>query len=144
MLLAQVKAAQLAARRAKDSVTASSLTTLIGEVEMVAKNECRTVSDEDVVTVTKKFVKNINETIKALTDNGQSEGQKMAAVKAEKALYEQFLPKQAGAEEIEQALRANFSDKPNKGDAMKFLKTHFGGNYDGKMAAQVVDAFLKG
>ena len=66
-LIIEIKSAQLAARKARDSFTASSLTTLIGEAEMVGKNAGREVTDAEVVAVLKKFVKNIDETTTVLS-----------------------------------------------------------------------------
>lgn len=143
MLIQNIKAAQLNARRAKDSVTAASLTTLIGEVETNAKNEMRDVTDDDVLKVTRKFIKNINDTLAALSSKPDANSDKIAAFQQEKALYEQFLPQQAGVAEIEAELKAAFTVRPDKGSAMKLLKEKFAGNYDGKLAAATVDAFIK-
>lgn len=143
MLIQNIKAAQLEARRAKDALKAASLTTLIGEVEALAKNELREVRDEDVLAVTRKFIKNINETLAALQKDASGNNDKIQAFETEKQLYGQFLPQQATAEDLQKALAAAFPQRPDKGSAMKLLKAQFAGNYDGKEAAATVDAFIK-
>lgn len=143
MLIQKIKAAQLEARRAKDAFKAASLTTLIGEVEALAKNELREVRDEDVLAVTRKFIKNINETLAALQKDASGNNEKIQAFETEKQLYGQFLPQQATAEDLQKALAAAFPQRPDKGSAMKLLKAQFAGNYDGKEAAATVDAFIK-
>ena len=57
-LLAEIKAKQINARKARLS-TATLLTTLIGEAEMVGKNQGREVTDSEVLAMIKKFIKNI-------------------------------------------------------------------------------------
>ena len=70
-ILESVKKAQLQARKEKRAVDASTLTTLIGEAEMIGKNDGnRASTDAEVVTVIKKFVKNIDETLTILSKDG--------------------------------------------------------------------------
>jgi hypothetical protein len=56
----QIKAKQIAARKS-GSADAGLLTTLLGEAAMVGKNAGRETTDQEVVAVVKKFVKNIDE-----------------------------------------------------------------------------------
>lgn len=59
-LLEQIKADQLAARKARDVVPSKLLTTLLGEA---SPSGTASATDEDVQKVIRKFIKNINETI---------------------------------------------------------------------------------
>ena len=68
-LIQTIKTAQVAARKARDP-SASLLTTLIGEAEMVGKNAGREVTDQEVVATIKKFIKGIDETLKAVASTG--------------------------------------------------------------------------
>ena len=74
MLLNKIKADQLAARKAKDGLATALLTTLIGDAEMVGKNAGRLVTDEEVVAVIKKFIKNIDFGIASTKDVSNIDG----------------------------------------------------------------------
>jgi uncharacterized protein YqeY len=88
-LMEQIKVKQVQARKS-GSIEASLLTTLLGEAAMVGKNAGRETNDAEVVAVVKKFVKNIDETVSALTSRGQD----AATFVAERDVLEQFLPVQ--------------------------------------------------
>ena len=67
-LIEQIKAAQLTARKNRDAAAAASLTTLIGEAEMIGKNANRVVHDLEVVGILKKFIDNIDFTTSAVPE----------------------------------------------------------------------------
>lgn len=70
-LIQQIKDKQIAARKSGDSL-ASLYTTLLGEASIIGKNAGnRETTDVEVVAVVKKFIKNIDETVQALTSRGQ-------------------------------------------------------------------------
>lgn len=124
----QIKAKQIAARKA-GSADASLLTTLLGEAAMVGKNAGRETTDQEVVAVVKKFVKNIDETIAALTSRNQD----ASAFLAERGVLEQFLPLQL-TELALQHMAKEFASMP---EFMKHLKENYAGQYDGKLASTV-------
>lgn len=67
MLYEQIKINQLEARKAKDSIKSTLLTTLLGEIETLKfkqKEQTVLVPDEIVYQVIKKFIKNIEESLK--------------------------------------------------------------------------------
>lgn len=134
-LMEQIKAKQIAARKAGHSQDASLLTTLLGEAAMVGKNANRETTDAEVVAVVKKFVKNIDETVTALATRGQNVG----VFLAERAVLEQFLPMQLS----ESALLEVAKCQENMPAFMKHLKENFAGKYDGKLASQVAKEFYK-
>jgi len=132
-LIEKIKAEQLEARKSRDSVRASLLTTLLGEVGLVAKNAGHAnATDEEVVAMVKKFIKN-NESI--------PESARHAVHDAELAILNSYLPQQLTADQIQQFFA--FMQPANKGAAMKLLKEHHAGQYDGKLAAQVFDSLPK-
>lgn len=148
-LIAQIKSAQLAARKARDSFTALSLTTLIGEAEMIGKNASREVTDAEVVAVVKKFIKNIDETTMALSrEQPLTQATKVRIVELgfEREGYDQFLPSQMNEQQLTEAVTAikvelNAGQK-DMGKVMGLLKARHEGTYDGKMASSVVKAVL--
>lgn len=141
-LIEQIKHNQLAARKGHMTETASLLTTLIGEAEMVGKNVGnRAPTDEEVIAVIKKFVKNIDETLKVIDPHSDAYG----VFVREHMVLVAYLPKQLSEIELN-GLCATIAGEvgKDKGALMKAFKTRFSGQYDGKLLASVVDAFLKG
>ena len=96
---------------------------------MVGKNANRETTDQEVVAVVKKFIKNIDETVVALTSRGQSADSFLA----ERAVLEQFLPVQL----TEIALQNIAQQHVSMPEFMKFLKQTHSGQYDGKLASAV-------
>ena len=127
-LIEQIKQKQIAARKAA-SAEASLLTTLLGEAAMVGKNAGRETTDQEVVAVVKKFIKNIDETVSALSSRGQD----AASFLAERSVLERFLPLQL----TELALVNIAQNHKSMPEFMKFLKENHAGQYDGKLASIV-------
>jgi uncharacterized protein len=145
-LLARIKADQVSARKQKLTVVVNLLTTLIGEAEMIGKNAGnRPVSDDEVVALIKKFIKNIDETLKVLGDNNPH----ALAVMGERTTLEAYLPKQLTEEELKGHINAihagilSMKDDVKMGDIMSVLKTRFNGLYDGKLASTLIKTQLE-
>ena len=69
MLLETINQDRNEARKMKYTATATLLTTLYSEAQMVGKNDGnRETTDAEVVAVIKKFVKNIDETLSNLPE----------------------------------------------------------------------------
>lgn len=143
-LIQEVKSKNLEARKAKYTSVVNVLTPLIGEAEMVGKNAGREVTDQEVVTMIKKFIKNLDETIKVI---GDSDPRALTAL-GEKQTLEFFLPKQLSEQDLKDHIRAIHAGlvahegKADMGGIMRMLKTRFDGLYDGKLASQLIKAEL--
>lgn len=133
-LIEEIKQKQIAARKA-GSAEASLLTTLLGESAMVGKNAGRETTDHEVVAVVKKFIKNIDETVSALSSRGQD----AASFLAERSILERFLPLQL----TELALVNIAQNRKSMPEFMKFLKENHAGQYDGKLASIVAKNIYK-
>lgn len=128
-LISKIKEKQINARKS-GSKEASLLTTLLGEATAVGKNAGnRETNDAEVIAVVKKFIKNIDETITALSSRNQD----ASAFIAEKTVLEEFLPKQLSEDELKKIAIG----RSNMPDFMKYLKEKFNGQYDGKLASSV-------
>ena len=127
-LMEQIKSQQVQARLSRHA-SASLLTTLLGEAAIVGKNAGRETTDDEVVAVVKKFIKNLDETIAALSSRNQD----ATAFLAELGVLEQFLPQQLSEYELT-AIAVGRSDMK---DFMQYLKQTRSGQYDGRLAAQV-------
>lgn len=141
-LIQEIKSALVTARKARDAAASSSLSTLVGEAEMVGKNAGnREPTDAEVTAVIKKFVKNIQETMAAIDSRG---GAPSPSLVAERELYERFLPKQLDAEQLKKHISdihagvVSTGEKADVGSIMKYLKQRFDGQFDGKLAASLI------
>ena len=137
-LIETIKAEYLTQRKARASWQVASLSTLIGEIETLAKGGKGELTDAVVVAVVKKFIKNIDETLKVVSATAVAE---TALLRSERELYEQFMPKQLSEAQltfvIDEIVAAGHT---NVGDVMKALKTDHGGHYDGAMASTILKA----
>jgi len=127
MLVDQVKASRMAAMRARNGVTRSILTTLLGELEGMAKRDQVEISDDMVIRTCKKFIIGNIETMKL----GGSKDQ----LETENAILSGFLPKQLSSDELRAIIvKMGIGDM---GTIMKQLKAEHEGTYDGKMASEI-------
>ena len=137
-LLETIKKDQFEARKNKEALKASLLTTLFAEASMKGKNANRETTDEETVQVIQKFLKGVNETIGYLEKGGGDNTEALATANAEKAILEAYLPKMASTDEIRAAVAALKADgATNIGEIMKLLKLQFGSALDGKLASQL-------
>ncbi|MEW5683999.1 MAG: GatB/YqeY domain-containing protein [Pseudomonadota bacterium] len=150
-LLDELKADQLAARKASDRLKADLLTTLIGEATQITTEEFKRgvseVTDEKVAATVAKFLKNTKLTLENLASErarlGEAGGdvskvdERARAAEAELAILSAYSPKQMTEAELRAAIddfRAGNPDA-NVGAIMAHLKASFGGQYDGKTAS---------
>jgi len=137
-LITKIKQDQLQHRKNKNAEAATLLTTLIGEAEMIGKNAGnRAPSDEEVQAVIKKFIKNNTETIQHANRGAQ--------LVLENQVLETYLPTQLTEEALKAAVAGYLlteGAQRNMGAIMGWLKSNYGGNYDGKVASAVVKAAL--
>lgn len=144
MLLENIKNEITKARKASDSVRLSILTALYAESAIVGKNDGnRASTDQEVMAVAKKFIKNNVETIDTLTKKGID----VAYLEAENNVYSEFLPKQLSEAELRLIVNQIILDNgltvvDNKlvGTVMKELKIKYEGAYDAKLAKQIIDS----
>lgn len=127
------------------SVKANLLGTLIGEIEMVAKNDGqRAITDADCIAKIKAFLKGIATTIEAK----EGLGNEAILQFREKNILEDFLPKQMTDKELMTAIDVICSEvdactQRDMGKVMGALKKQYDGMYDGKLASFLVKEFLK-
>jgi len=136
-LMQRIRSDQVKARKQKDKTTATLLTTLLGEASMVGKNDGnRETTDAEVVAMLKKFIKNIDETIKVSADTDE--------LQTEKKVLEAYLPTQMSESELREKITQFVDGKQglNIGTVMKFLKENHAGQYDGKSASTIAKEVL--
>lgn len=144
-LVEKIKKDSLEARKAKDGLRATLLTTLYSEVVNVGKNNGnRDTTDAEAVAVVKKFMKGADETLSALKATTDPRHE---TVLAEKLVLETYLPKQLSEGELKivvAGLVGALAEKGPKqmGVLMKQLKEQFEGQYDGQLASKLIKEAL--
>jgi uncharacterized protein YqeY len=134
-MLGQIKNDCLLARKSKDTVRATLLSTVIADIESIAKNGKREATEDDVTTVLKKFMKGLEEVLKVAPDNGLA--------LAELPILKSYLPVAPTEEEMSKKIDEIISHGANTlGWIMKDLKFIYGSSLDGKLASVLIKGKL--
>ena len=141
MLINQIKSDALIARKARQTDTATLLTTLYSEASMVGKNfGNRESTDQEVLQVIEKFIKNANEVKEILLKNNKD----VSHVDNEIKVLSKYLPQKMSYNELENVIRdivealKDINSEVQMGKVMSVLKNSYGGTYDGKMGSEIV------
>lgn len=137
-IIDRIKADQLSARKAKDDVARSLLTTLMSEALMVAKNDGREApTDDETTAVVRKFLKGNVEVQKV------AQGDALAVAVREAELLNGYLPQQLTQDQLEAILQVAMQGGLNNvGALMGYLKANHAGLYDGKAASAIIKELL--
>lgn len=104
MIIEQIKKEQLEARKAKNTIKTNLYTTLLGEIQTavigtsnsVDVKQTNNITDDVVIKVINKFIKNIKETLSLRPDD--------FTATTELTLLETFLPQKLSEEELKQII----------------------------------------
>lgn len=148
MILTNIKAAQLDARKARLTDTASLLTTVIGEAEMVGKNVRNGApTDAEVLQVLRKFEKNMIENVHIYQER-QMQKQLDEVVK-ELDTIRLYLPQKLTDLQVQkdigtamQKLGITAPTQKDMGAIVKELKTKQGEQFDGQQVSTQFKAML--
>lgn len=138
--LQQIKADQLQARKDKDPIAKPLLTTLLGAVEAIGKDDGgRETTDSEVELKVKNFLKLLNETIIAVEDKGGD----TTTFEAEKVILNGYLPQQLTSDAIAGEVAAFIAEQDEvsmklMGKVMGHLKGKFPNQFDNKMASTII------
>lgn len=137
-----IAAAQLQARKDRDSRTTTWLSTFLGEARMVGKNAGRDVTEEEVQQLLSKFVSNLNDNIRLLESRNATEDL-LAEPKMERDLFVSFLPARLSDAELEAIIDQYIADLG--ATSLKEMKTLVGKlkqehtfKYDPKFASELI------
>jgi uncharacterized protein YqeY len=144
-LLQEILADIKAAMKAHDTVTLEVLRTLHSDIKNVAINAKKDVTDEVVLDVLAKSIKQRNALIEMLRKGGREE----SAQEEEKtlAVYQKYLPKQLTEDEVKaliEEIKAQVGAQGPKdmGKIMKELSPKTKGRFDGRRVSDLVKAAL--
>ena len=144
-LLEKIKQDNIAARKAKNTVKSALLTTLVSEISNIGKNDGnRETTEPESIAVVKKFIKGVDETLKALEFSSNS---RVLVAIEEKKILESYLPTQLSEIEltavVDQIISTLADRSPKQmGVVMKRLKEMHDGRYDGKIASGIIKSRL--
>ncbi len=140
-LVQQLRDDQLQARKDKDKFTAQTLTTILGEVLKIGKDDGnRETTDVEAVKICKKFRKSLTETINLARANKKP----YANEETELITVNQYIPEQLTENQIttflmDYVIVLDAEDtKLSIPLGMKFMKDYYDGRYDGKLASIVL------
>lgn len=136
-LLATLQAALHSARKGQDKDRTLLLGTVLSAVRNVEIELGRPLTDEDVVTVLQRGVKQRRESVEQFTTGGRRDlaERELAQIR----VIEEFLPPPADPEEIRAAVRAAVAGGAAQlGAVMGAVMPRFKGRADGKLINQIV------
>ena len=138
MLIDELKKAQMEALKQKDPLTRSILQIVTGkvklaEIEKRIKNE--TLTDDDVILVINKVIKELEEEILAFNNAGRLE--KVEELTKQKDILAKYLPAQLTEEEIREII--NKLDDKSMPSIMKYFKQNYLGKCDMKLVNKIAN-----
>lgn len=144
-LLSQILADIKSAMKAHDTATLEVLRTLHSDIKNVAINAQKDISDEVVIDVLSKSVKQRGEAIDMLRKGGREENAKEE--EAALAIYQKYLPKALSEEEVvaliaEIKAQVGAEGPKDMGKIMKELSPKAKGRFDGRRLSELVKAAL--
>lgn len=144
----RIQADLLKARRDRDQLAVTALSTLISEVSAVAKKELREVTEADVQSKLTAFVDNLSATLK-LVDKNSARASELAT---ERALLESYRPKQLAEAElqpiiaklVDNAVAAAGGQKSMRlmGSVVRELQAGYAYRYDPGQASRTIKSLL--
>ena len=143
-ILEKIKTDNLVARKNKYKTLASITSTLIGEIEIVGKNNGnRETTDPEAIKVIEKFKKNAESMYELMKKDGEFK-EKLDSVKDEIEIYKSYLPEKLSEDELTSLIKdiIDHDSGINIGKVMGFLKTHYDGKYDGAMASKIAKKLI--
>lgn len=132
------------ARQTGSGVAKSLLVTLFAEATRVGKDKRNgATTDEECVAVVRKFIANAVETRQLLVDRGQD----VSNQDQELELLNAYMPQQLDQDQLKVIVlelinKQNLQGPRAMGQIMAALKANYNGQYDGRMASDLVKQIL--
>ncbi|SHH94930.1 GatB/YqeY domain-containing protein [Ferrimonas marina] len=144
-LIEQLKDAMKVAMRAKDKARLGTVRMALAAIKQVEVDEAKTLSDEEIIVVLTKMVKQRRDSIKQYEDAGRPELAEAEA--AEVVVLQEFLPQQLSDDEIntvvaEVIAESGASSMRDMGKVMGLLQGKVQGRADMAEVGKIVKAQL--
>jgi DNA phosphorothioation-dependent restriction protein DptG len=145
MVTEEIKSMLDKARKEKNHEEAGFLSMLYSEIVMIGKNNGnRATTKEEALKALQKAKHTTQEVIQTAMKNGRTDV--VSKSEHELKVIESFLPVEKTKEELDSIIESYLSEtdrtKKAMGIVMKKLKENFAGQYDGKMASEILKAKL--
>lgn len=137
-LIEKLNTDRFTAKKSGDKLRATLLTTLYSEACNIGLNDGkRQTTDEEVIAVIKKFIKNIDECLLNCVEE-----QKLQ-YNTEKDILTEYLPKQLSDDDLAIIINQLIDlHHGQKSQVMRALKDMCGGKYNGKTASDLFDSMV--
>ena len=140
MLIDELKKAQMEALKTKDTLKRSVLQIVTGkvklaEIEKRTKNE--SLTDDDVLLVINKVIKELDEEILAFKNANRLE--KVEELTKQKQILEAYLPAKLTEEEIKEII--NSLEDKSMPNIMKYFKTNYAGKCDMSIVSKIAKSY---
>lgn len=142
-----IKEDLMKARYAKNADVVKILSTLLGEASIIGKSKRNGEStDEEVVSVVKKFLMGIEENLK-MHEFINEQSQICNSLRYERDLISKYMPQQLSESELKTIIQGiikefQLNSIRQVGLVMSELKKNYSGRYDGNIAIQLVKESL--
>lgn len=143
----EVRAAMVAAMKAKDKLRKDSLSMLLSALKNAEIDKRSPLTEEEENAVVKKELRQSKETYDLAPEDRQDIREEMAA---RIAVYKEFAPEDMSAEQIAQVIQEVLAElgieKPvgaDKGKIMKVLMPRVKGKADGKLVNETLAGMMK-
>ena len=143
----EVRAAMVAAMKAKDKVRKDSLSMLLSALKNAEIDKRSPLTEEEENAVVKKELRQSKETYDLAPEDRQDIREEMAA---RIAVYKEFAPEDMSAEQVAQVIQEVLAElgmeKPvgaDKGKIMKVLMPRVKGKADGKLVNETLAGMMK-
>jgi len=133
--LSKIKENNLKARKERNKFLSGILTTLVGEIEIVGKNNGnRETTEAETLKVLEKFKKNTEQTCNLISDSKELE-----TYIEEISIYESYLPQKLTEKELTELIKdiVSHDSDINIGKVMGFLNKQYSGKFDGSLASSI-------
>lgn len=140
MIIDNIHKDMIASKQTSDTIKKNLLVTLYAESAKVGKDKRNGITtDDEVIATVKKFITNAGETARLLRERNQDDSAQQHEIK----ILSQYLPQQLDCTALETIIKQYLSENTVSGpkaigQVMGFLKANYSGQYDGKMAGEIV------
>ena len=134
----KLKAQMKSAMREKDKLSVETIRSLLSAIQYAEMNKkTDELSEEQTLQVINSELKKQKESLEYAEKDGRTE--MIDETRLRIACIEQFLPSQLSEEKLSEVIKTFVQNNAgaNVGQIMQYLKSDFGGQYDGKIASQL-------
>lgn len=140
MIIDNIHKDMIASKQTSDTIKKNLLVTLYAESAKVGKDKRNGITtDDEVIATVKKFIANATETARLLRERNQDD----TVLQTEITILTKYMPSQLDKNSLETIIKAflsenNLSGVKAMGPTMAYLKNTYSGQYDGKMASEII------